>query len=258
MVMVALVLAIVGPASASSLLFDRGLPTTNLNNDAGANRSNVAWADGEPTNSTVPYWLPGDDFTIGSGGTYNIDKIRVWTVKYSDNLSLWAGPEGGTISKIGTNPTVTEVTYDGSTNYQGSSGNFLSIYQVDFALNWNITGGQKYQFFVDGPWNTSGTGYVNPFLHASNKDLSGSPQQGADDYFLWMEMDTNSWPNGVAGSVGTWNSGTGGGSLGWGSGWDKASDGNVQIYGVPLPGALLLLGAGLFRLTAYGRRKVSS
>jgi hypothetical protein len=263
MVVLLLVLAGSMPGFASPLLFDRGLPTQNLNNAAGSNRSNVAWSDWETTGTTVPYYLPGDDFTIGTGGTYYIDKIRVWLVKDADasQLALWAGSQGGTISKIATNPTVTSVTYSNSQTYQGSSGTFRTLYQVDFDFSspWTITGGQTYQFFVDGPWNLYTTnpddGYVNPFLHASNKDLSGSTQQGADDVFLWMEMGTNSWPNGVPVTVYTWLSGDGGGTSGWGSGWDKNSDGNIQIYGTPIPGALWLLGSGLLGLGLLGRRR---
>lgn len=45
----------------STLVCDRGLPTANLNNAAGANRSNVAWSFGND-------WITGDDCTIGAAG----------------------------------------------------------------------------------------------------------------------------------------------------------------------------------------------
>ncbi|HEY5082878.1 MAG TPA: hypothetical protein VII48_00025, partial [Rhizomicrobium sp.] len=48
-------------AAASVLVVDRGLPTDNLNDAAGANRSNVAWAD-----DPVPYFY-GDTFTLPTG-----------------------------------------------------------------------------------------------------------------------------------------------------------------------------------------------
>jgi hypothetical protein len=44
--------------------------------------------------------------------------------------------------------------------------------------------------------------YVNAFLHASNAVLSGSPQQGADNPFLWLEPDGS--------TVDPWLSSTGG------------------------------------------------
>ena len=50
-----------GSLFGQSLVFDRGLPTANLNNAAGANRSNVAWAfDGD--------YITGDDFSFGTVG----------------------------------------------------------------------------------------------------------------------------------------------------------------------------------------------
>ena len=48
-----------GPMAANAaLLVDRGLPTTNLNNAAGANRSNVSWVFSGYT--SADYWLVGD------------------------------------------------------------------------------------------------------------------------------------------------------------------------------------------------------
>ena len=230
--------------ASAGLIFDRGLPTTNLNKAAGANRSNVAWADNESTSSPTDYWLPGDDFKITGSGLYHVDTIRVWSTD-STGLSLWLGSVGGTISNIGAPSSVTPVTYTNGEGYQGNSGAFRPIYQVDFTLNQNVTAGTTYQVFLDGPWklynpDNSSLGYVNAFLHASNTAFSGSPQEGADDTFLWLRR------NG-AGNVGveTWFSGPGGGTSGFPSGGFPNSDGNVQVYGapVPIPGAIWLLGS---------------
>ena len=71
-------------AAAQVLVFDRGLPTENLNIAAGANRSNIEWADIETPPETP--WLPGDDFTLaGSQPFYVITTIRVWWTR----ATLW-------------------------------------------------------------------------------------------------------------------------------------------------------------------------
>ncbi len=74
----AVLLLLCGATAANAdLLVDRGLPTANLNNAAGSDRSNVCWA------STDPGGFTGDDFTIGTvGQTYRVDSITVWGVQY--------------------------------------------------------------------------------------------------------------------------------------------------------------------------------
>jgi len=65
----------VAPAAmADTLLVDRGLPTANLNNAAGADRSNVGWGYANYDN-----WFTGDDFTLAAvDGQWRIDTIRTW------------------------------------------------------------------------------------------------------------------------------------------------------------------------------------
>ncbi len=237
----ALILAIAftvwaAPASAD-LLFDRGLPTINLNNAAGASRSNVTWAETEAT--AANYWLVGDQFTLSGTQSYRVDTIRLWSTS-ADNLSLWFGTAGGTISQLSVAPTVTAVTYANGQSYQGGSGTYRNLYQVDFNVNMVLTGGTTYQFFLDG--NQSG-GIVQAYVHSSNAALSGSTQQGADNQLLALNI-----VSGAALTPEYWTS--------LGNGWDKASDANIQVYGstVPVPGALLLFAPGLAGLALLRKR----
>jgi hypothetical protein len=232
-----------------SLLFDRSLPTSNLNNAAGNNRSNVNWADGYyTTNNPTSYAVPGDNFIIGSpGSTYHLDTITVWTVDDNPSSYTLLGGLPGAISQVSISSAFNQVTYSDGTNYQGTSGTYYPIYQVDFTVDWTINGGTIYQFFIDAPLHNYGTKedpllYATPFLHASNAALSGSPQEGADNLFLWLTLNS-----GTPSSVTSWDS--------FPNYWDKSSDANVQIYGTPLPGTLLLLGSGLAGLSLWRGRK---
>ena len=234
-------LAAVALATAQQLsaetLVDRGLPTANLNNVAGANRSNVAWLYGgyQP----LSYSLFGDSFTNTSTSTWNISSIRLWSMKTTDTASLWGGVDGSTIGLVASSASISDATYLDGTRYQGSSGTFRNMSQVDFAVNISLAAGQTYDFFFDG--RSSDSGYTLAWAHASNAALSGSPQDGADGTMLWADV-----VNGSIEAVGT--------STSLGNGWDKASDLNVQVFGtVPDSGATLtmlgfaLLGLGMFR-----------
>lgn len=229
--------------SSADLLFNRGLPTANLNNGAGALRSNVAWADTESSDTVWQWSLPGDNFVLSNPGTYQINDIRVWVVNapgVNNPTALWGGLAGSTMSVISTSPTITGVTYSNGDGYQGGSGTFYSISQVDFSVNLTLTSGQYFDFFVQSPYvELQGDEFVNAFASASNAALSGSPQDGADNTVLWLNYD---------GSITPWDSN--------GSGWDKSSDINVQVFGdpTPEPATFFLFGGGLVGLLAYLRR----
>lgn len=224
-----------GMASAT-LILDRGLPTANLNSDAGSNRSNVAWADSD--------YISGDDFTLSGSGKYHVDTISVWiTASDYSGLSLLLGEDASSLTTY-SNYSVTSVTYSDGTTYQGSSKNYYDLYQIDFTIDANLMAGTEYFFFLDGSW-ASGLG---PYLHASNSALSGSTQEGADGFTQWLDKETKS-------SILSWAS-TGGGTSGWGGGWDKDSDANIQVYGsaVPEPSTMLLLGVGMVGLVGTRRK----
>ena len=234
------VLTLAGALSGTPAV-DRGLPSANLNNAAGANRSNVAWSNGND-------FISGDDFTVGATGqTWVVTGIRTWSVAgHTDNasfqlgdlfdsVSLYGGPANpggvslitsGTLaadSNVDSNPNIThtQVQYAGGADYQGSSGAFLRIWQNDFAnLSWTVQGGVKYNFAVDGTLRVPDSYFW--FNHASNAGLSGSPQQGADG--KWK-----AWAKSALGVVNTCDSGAPSAGVCDG-GWDKSSDINVQVF----------------------------
>ena len=210
-------------AAAQQLVFDRGLPTENINNTAGASRSNVEWADVETSPATP--WLPGDDFTLQGSGAYDVRKIRVWSTD-SEALILRGGIAEDVIGVISTTYTATAVTYANSEDYETSAGDFLPLYQIDFTVDIALDGGVTYQYFLDGPATPSGGDSLGVHLLASNAALSGSTQMGADDTFLFLGND---------GTVYTWNTLSGGGSYCPGCvGWNKTSDANVQVFADPV------------------------
>ena len=194
-------------ASEVELLFDRGLPTANINNAAGEKRSNVVWA----ANPTVPEQLVGDDFILQGQASYTVTKIRVWSTD-KEALSLYAGRDGDTIKPVSISCNATRVFYQGQPDtdkdYQGYLGiNYYQLYQLDFEVDLTIKGGERFDFFLDGP--------LSPFLHSSNKQRSGSTQKHADGLLLFFTPS-----NGQIFASATGD-----------NGWDKDSDANVQVFG---------------------------
>lgn len=224
----------------ADLLFDRGLPTENLNN-ASNPRSNFAFYSGwYPVPNPSTYFVFGDDFMISGPGPYHIDIGRVWVLYHSNpdaltGLKLWGG-EGGTMELLSSSFTATRVYYANGKDFESSvsPGVYYKIWQIDFAVNRDVEGGQKYQFFVDGSFEPFLDGYASLSLHASIADLSGSTQEGADNYFSRLTMNS-----GVPGAIMIL----------------EGEDINLQLYGrqVPVPGTLVLLGSGLLGLVGWRR-----
>jgi hypothetical protein len=217
------------------LVLDRGLPQANLNNAAGAARSNVRWGWHD-------HGFIGDDFSIGAPGEHwVIDSIRTWSVPgiagatlphlgdYYQDVRLHFGQ--GDVTPVATaqltsgseetsspNVRVSDATAAGATMYD-DFGTPLRIWQVDFSnLSLAVEGGIKYRFGVWGngravPGNSEGKVFTW-YNHASNAALSGSRQDGADGSMLLFDA--------AGRSEGTHNA--------QGNGWDKSADINVQIF----------------------------
>lgn len=260
---------------------DRGLPTANLNNAAGANRSNVAW-------DFQGYgWFAGDDFTIAGTGKYKIDSITFWLVPiratadndadfddldyklgdFYSSMAFYLGEASSTTVPLltsgnflaGSNDTdnadisISRVLYNGSGgqhDYQGSSSQFIQLFEVTLSnLALVVDGGASYQFGAEcrGPNDSGDTGvYTTCFMHATNEALAGSPQDGADNLFRVFYADALL---GDATFETTWDS--------KGGGWDKSSDVNIRVSAtaVPEPASLLLMAGGLMGLALAGRRR---
>lgn len=258
--------------SKAGLILDRGLPnSTNVNNVAGANRSNVSWISGF---SAGAYYLVGDSFSFGNSGT--VDSITVFEVANNtvgsmvssfptdefSSITLYYGNAANPLSLFSSTYTSAPVAYQaGLQNYQGFSGNFYPIYSLTFSgLNLAVTAGTTYDFAVDaapkaGACATAPSGDPCTLaLHASNAALSGTPQQGSDNQFIFFTL---------AGSVATFNGFCDSGSTNTlatnycGAPWDKSSDINVQIQGTltPEPATWGTLAASLAGLIVLARKR---
>jgi hypothetical protein len=240
------------PASAQTLIVDRGLPTANLNAAAGVNQSNVSWAEPDPT------LFDGDTFTVTGAGTLRVDTIRLWFVGYNANnnanltddtylgnfyndLSLYVGT-GGTLNRVSlasfmpgtdttSNPNVigTRVQYNGGVGTQLDEGAKWTIVQLDFNnLNLDFAAGTTVQFGMYA------TGSDVAYSHASNAALSGSEQDQADGLFSRFVLDSPT----TAHFLETQDSSV--------VGWNKSTDINVQVFAtaVPEPATMSLLALG--------------
>jgi hypothetical protein len=106
----------------ADLLFDRGLPTTNLNNEVNPNRSNFAvLGDSYEVINPPSYQVYGDDFMIKGSGTYYIDHVLIWVVSggtIPNGLKLIMGKAGGSLKVVSSSSIVTKVYYIDGQRYQ--------------------------------------------------------------------------------------------------------------------------------------------
>ena len=232
----------------NNILFDRGLPSTNINIEPDGERSNIRWRAGYDNERFY-----GDDFVIGNPGErYVIDHIRTWVVlgyrdegpsapatvgDWFDQIRLLGGEvsdkqlavrASGALflgSSVANNPdiVITPVTYPNPGNSEYFNfGPTIPIWQIDFHnLSWQIEGGRRYNFSVQGIGRQFlDTEYSHAWYnHASNAALSGTPQQGADD-LMSVFADTGEFLYIADGE----------------DGWNKSTDLNIQIFGSAVEG----------------------
>ncbi|MDX2181988.1 MAG: PEP-CTERM sorting domain-containing protein [Bryobacteraceae bacterium] len=252
----------------------RPLPTENLNEAAGPDRSNNSFSESDPTAR-----YNGDVFGLpGSALTWQITEIRVWSVasvlgealgqEFSE-VTLYGRVRGETMEVLSTgnpddsfdsgnlvknsNPNIEhrQVKYKNGEDYEGvgTPGVFYPIWEHRFTnLFWNVPGGKALDF---APWGVG----ANPdptslygfwFNHVSNRALSGVPQLLAYNGIWIHDFATPDQPGfrrdvGVAGL------------------WDKGADMNVVVYArlLPEPQTYAMMAAGLAALVAIHRRRRS-
>jgi len=262
----------------ATTVFQRALPSsTNVNNAAGANRSNVDWASG----SAQLTYIVGDDFSFNDLAM--VDSISVFEIANNPvggapsspsaefaNIMLYVGAHGSTLSLASSSYTSSLVAYaPAGFLYQGASGtDYYQIYELTFSgLNLTIPGSTLYDFAVDATPNAGACATApngDPcllFLSASNAALSGTTQDGADGLFKAFTSD-GSGGFVYAGSCdsavtsGPNYCGTPPGGPGPAL-WNKSSDINVLIDGtvIPEPSTVTTMAMGLAGLAFLVRRR---
>jgi len=297
----------------ASTVFQRNLPNAGIggdqwvNNGAGPNRSNVDWADGP--DSVSGYDIVGDNFSFGYPATVNT--ITVYEVANTpcptsacntgltntapgaefSNISLYVGPDQGTLTLQTSVYVASQVFYYPSVSYQGTSGtDYYPIYALTFTLPTPLylAAGVSEAFAVDGVVSSSELALdPNAALNlaavnstdALDSSTVGNPvvENGADNAFEYYNLSSQSASTAGFYSLAPYQGqspfpGSGSnpdptpglcdsapGTLNYCSGaWDKGSDLAVLIGGTltPEPGTLFLSILGILAFASRMRRRV--
>jgi hypothetical protein len=250
----ATVFATLPAAFAAPVIFQRQLPTQNINspyNAATPTRSNAAPIQQNYNGGCAggPCLL-GDDFILSTPSI--IDSITVYMVTNTlagtpssefSSIQLYGGVDAG-LGLLSSSYAASKVQYNGTTDYQSlNSSTFYSVYALTYSgLNWSVVGGKYYDFAIaDIP--IGGNTFA---LHTSNAGLSGPViEQGADGSFLFFSAGATPALTGGSNSSTIVNFGNG-------------SDVNVIITGtapVPEPSTFGMLAIGLGAALIKLRRK---
>lgn len=263
-----LLLAAVAQTASALVIVDRGLPTSDLNDAAGPDRTNIAWsAPQTPTDA----WMLGDQFNVGNpfaGNPVQITKVTLWAVgtqtddlvgfDYADpasyQLYLRSSNLGlAFIDAITTDISVavTPVTYSGGDSFQRVGTSTVDqLYQVDFTLTvpYTVPVNARVRFALGG---FVGGNFVNPFLHATRSvDSGGNVQPGYDEvlysyaapntdvsYFDFQYTESSDSAAFLP-------------AVGW------TSDFNVRVEAIPEPSAAgVLAGVAALAVLWFRRRK---
>jgi hypothetical protein len=263
----ACLLVAVSFAQATTLLVDRGLPTSNVHipNSDWSTQNNFASGnyDVQAVNAHYaadgPAVVSGDSFTAptGNADVYNVSDIRMWirgglsAPAFSSEFSsigLMVGSAGGPLTTLaGVNATET------NTEFPNNQQPGYVLWQLDFAVNLKLSAGQQEAYAILPVSKPGGSydGYYIAFLEAtaSRDQLGVNP--GGDGYvqdYYWQDptnadgklFDSVSFPN-IYGGV-------------------PADDFSVQVFGdaVPEPITMTLVGMGICGLGGYIRRRAKA
>ena len=251
----------------------------NINDAAGANRTNIAWMNQDGSSVPPERFVNGDEFYAPPPavlGTWIVRSVTVWSVatyptetlgdEFS-SVTLYGGTSGvpmvvrstgglsaGSNTNSNPNITHTRVWYNPPTNdLQYAIGPVgeeteFPIYMTTFNLTtpWYVTPGSLVQLAVDGVGRAPdlNTFYGYWFAHGCNAATCNVAMDDPDN--LYFVMDTNNLADTAYAYIDT-----------NGNGWDKSTDLNMTITfeDVPEPATITLVGLGMLAFGMMRRRR---